>query len=216
MEKAVAYIRVSTAEQAKEGVSLEVQAKKAAAYADLNDLELVETFADEGISAKSIKGRAGLQAALAALQSGESRHLIVFKLDRLARNTVETLEMAEQMKSWGAVLHSISEKLDTDSAIGKFFFTLIASLAEMERNIIAERTPGRDGQQKGKRGARIPPCPPRAHLRGQERGGGLQRGGRRRQGPSSCAPPVRPSGPSAASLRLRAISTAMAILTMRV
>lgn len=140
MEKAVAYIRVSTEEQAREGVSLEMQTKKAAAYAELNDLDLVQTFSDEGISAKSIKGRPGLQAALAALKAGEARHLVVYKLDRLARNTVETLEMAEDLKSWGCVLHSISEKLDTDSAIGKFFFTLIASLAEMERNIIAERT----------------------------------------------------------------------------
>ena len=66
--------------------------------------------------------------------------LIVYKLDRLARNTIDALEIASTIEKCGATLHSLTEKLDTSTATGKFFFTLLASLAEMERGIIAERT----------------------------------------------------------------------------
>jgi site-specific DNA recombinase len=65
---------------------------------------------------------------------------ICYKLDRLARNPVERLGMAKLMDKTGVALHSISEKLDTQSALGRFFFTLTASLAEMERGLISERT----------------------------------------------------------------------------
>ncbi len=64
---------------------------------------------------------------------------VFHKLDRLARNTIESLEIAQLMDKKGVALHSITEKLDTQSAVGRFFFTLLASLAEMERGIISER-----------------------------------------------------------------------------
>ena len=65
--------------------------------------------------------------------------VIIYKLDRLARNTIESLEIAKLLDRKGIGLHSITEKLDTRSALGRFFFTLMASLAEMERGIISER-----------------------------------------------------------------------------
>jgi len=139
-QSAVGYIRVSTEEQSRKGISLEMQAAKVRAYAELNDLALVDTIEDAGISAKSIKGRPGIQAVLEMVKARKVDAVIVYKLDRLARNTVECLEMASLMDKAGVALHSISEKLDTQSALGRFFFTLTASLAEMERNIISERT----------------------------------------------------------------------------
>ncbi|MGO9116826.1 MAG: recombinase family protein [Desulfomonilaceae bacterium] len=138
--KTMGYVRVSTEEQSREGISLEMQTAKIRQYAELNDLELVEIVQDAGLSGKSVAGRPGIQKVLSMVKSREVQAVVCYKLDRLARNTIECLEMAKLMDKAGVALHSISEKLDTQSALGKFFFTLTASLAEMERGIISERT----------------------------------------------------------------------------
>lgn len=138
--RTVGYIRVSTEEQSREGVSLEMQISKIEKYCELHDLELVEIFEDAGISGKTIRSRPGLRSILKMANKKEISAIVIYKLDRLARNTVECLEMAERFDKLHVALHSITEKLDTQSAIGKFFFTLMASLAEMERNLISERT----------------------------------------------------------------------------
>lgn len=140
LKQVVGYIRVSTEEQARDGLSLAVQAEKIRAYAALNDLELLGIIEDAGISGKRIKARPGIQKVLGMVKARQVDAVITYRLDRLARNTIECLEMAKVMDKAGVALHSISEKLDTQSALGRFFFTLTASLAEMERNLISERT----------------------------------------------------------------------------
>jgi site-specific DNA recombinase len=137
--KTVGYVRVSTEEQAKHGISLDMQRSKIAAYAALEDMDLIEIVADEGISGCNIKGRLGIQQVLDMVKSKRVKAVVVYKLDRLARNTIEALQVAKLMDRNGVALHSITEKLDTKSAMGRFFFTLMASLGEMERGIIAER-----------------------------------------------------------------------------
>lgn len=148
--QAVAYIRVSTEGQAQEGVSLEAQEAKIRAYCRLNDLDLVAVFVDAGVSAKRADNRPELQRALKAAGKGKASALVVYKLDRLARNTVDALEIAERLDRQGVTLHSITEKLDTGSAVGRFFFTLLASLAEMERGIISERTAAAHAHKRSK------------------------------------------------------------------
>jgi site-specific DNA recombinase len=150
MKKAIGYTRVSTEEQSREGVSLDMQAHKIHQYADLHDLEITEIVEDAGISGKSIKARPGIQKVLETIRHKEVDAVIIYKLDRLARNTIETLQMAETMKKAHVSLHSISEKIDTDSAAGEFFFTLMASLATMERKVIAERTQAAMDRKKEK------------------------------------------------------------------
>lgn len=137
--KAIGYIRVSTAEQATEGISLEAQAAKIRAYCELNDLELVKIIEDAGKSGKTID-RPGLTEAVNAIDSGEAAAIVVYKLDRLSRKTRDTLELIERIESAGAAFHSITEKVDTKSALGKFFLTITAAFAQMERDTIAERT----------------------------------------------------------------------------
>lgn len=139
MKRALGYVRVSTEEQAKGGVSLDMQRAKIQAYAALEDMELVEILADEGISGCSIKSRLGVQRLLQMVKAREVQAVIIYALDRLARNTTEALEMSRLMDQRSIGLHSMTEKLDTGSAHGRFFFTLLASLAEMERGIISER-----------------------------------------------------------------------------
>lgn len=138
--KVIGYARVSTELQADQGDSLPMQQDKIRAYCNLNDLELVQIVSDKGISAKNIKGRPGFQRALDLIFSGKAHGIVVWKLDRAFRSTQDALAVAERMNKKGKTLHSICEKLDTSSAIGEFFFTLMASLAQMERRLIGERT----------------------------------------------------------------------------
>ncbi len=137
--KAIGYIRVSTEEQARHGISLDMQRSKISAYAVLEDMELIDIIADEGLSGCSMKGRPGITKILGMVQDKTIQAVIIYKLDRLARNTIEALQAATLMDQKGVALHSITEKLDTRSAMGRFFFTLMASIAEMERGIISER-----------------------------------------------------------------------------
>jgi site-specific DNA recombinase len=137
--KVVGYVRVSTEEQAREGISLDMQKAKIQAYASFEDLVLLEVISDEGISGCTIKARPGIQRVLEMVRCKEVGAVIIYKLDRLARNTIEALEIAKLMDGRGIGLHSITERLDTKSAMGRFFFTLMASIAEMERGIISER-----------------------------------------------------------------------------
>ncbi|MFC1591217.1 recombinase family protein [Thermodesulfobacteriota bacterium] len=137
--KTIGYVRVSTDEQAREGVSLASQKAKIRAYAELKDLDLMEIIEDAGISAKNLK-RPGVQRVLGMARKKEIDAIIVYKLDRMFRSTVDALETTRRFDKWCVSFHSIQETLDTQSAMGKFFFTLTAALAEMERQLIGERT----------------------------------------------------------------------------
>jgi site-specific DNA recombinase len=138
MTKAIGYIRVSTEMQVNEGVSLDAQSAKIRAYCELNDLELIEIVCDAGKSAKTTN-RDGLQKCLSMIATGEASALVVYKLDRLSRKVLDTLNLISEIESHGASLHSISEKLDTSSALGKFFVNMTAALAQLERDQISER-----------------------------------------------------------------------------
>jgi DNA invertase Pin-like site-specific DNA recombinase len=136
---AIGYCRVSTEDQAKEGVSLDNQKSKIVAYCQLKDLDLSEIVEDAGISAKNLK-RPGVQRVLNLARKKQVDAIVVYKLDRIFRSTTDALETTKLFEKWGVSFHSIEETLDTQSAMGRFFFTLTAALAEMERRIIGERT----------------------------------------------------------------------------
>jgi len=138
MKTAIGYIRVSTEQQADEGVSLEAQKAKIAAWCEINDYQLAQVYVDAGISGKSMDKRIGLQDALAATKKDNA--LVVYSLSRLARSTKDCISIGEHLKKKGCDLVSITEKIDTGSAMGEFFFTLMAALGQMERKLIAERT----------------------------------------------------------------------------
>jgi len=139
MERAIAYVRVSTTEQAIDGVSLAAQRAKAEAWADLNGYELAHVYADRGISGKRADNRPALQAALADVcRNGGA--LVVYSLSRLARSTRDTITIAEQLEQADADLVSISERIDTTTAAGRMVFRMLAVLAEFERDQVSERT----------------------------------------------------------------------------
>ena len=142
--KAIAYTRVSTQEQALQGVSLEAQEARLRAYCTLAGLELVEIVREEGVSGgKPLANRPGGARLLEALEAGEASHVVSLKLDRLFRDAVDAMGMSKSWDAAGVSLHLVDmggQAINTGSAIGRFFLTMMAGFAELERNLISERT----------------------------------------------------------------------------
>jgi site-specific DNA recombinase len=139
--KVVGYIRVSTEEQASEGVSLEAQRSKLVAYADLYDLDLVAVEIDAGISAKTLV-RPGLVAAFGRLDRGDVEGLIVAKLDRLSRSVADWNGLIDRYfgDRAGRKLFSVGDSVDTRTASGRMVLNMLMTIAQWEREIIVERT----------------------------------------------------------------------------
>ncbi|MBV8610028.1 MAG: recombinase family protein [Singulisphaera sp.] len=137
---AFGYTRVSSEGQAAEGVSLDAQAARIAAWCAANDADLIDTFVDSGISGGRADNRPGLRRALDAACRARGNVLVVSSLSRMARSTKDTISISERMHKSGANLVSLSEKIDTTSAAGKMVFRLLAVLAEFERDLASERT----------------------------------------------------------------------------
>lgn len=138
MQKVVGYIRVSTTGQAEKGASLDAQRAKIEAWCNLNDGELVAVFEDAGISGSGTAKRDGLLDALKATTKGMA--LVTYSISRLARNTLDMLNIAKELEKKGADLVSLSERIDTTTASGRMVFRMLAVLAEFERDQVSERT----------------------------------------------------------------------------
>jgi DNA invertase Pin-like site-specific DNA recombinase len=136
--KAVAYVRVSTAGQADDGISLDMQRERVTAYAVAQGLELVEIFEDAGWSAKTLE-RPGVQAALAALEE-RADALIVYKLDRLTRSLLDLNALLDETFAKRRRLFSVVESLDTASPMGRLVINIMASVVQWEREEGASRT----------------------------------------------------------------------------
>ena len=132
------YVRVSTEDQAREGVSLDAQRESCLAMAKALSLPVAETIEDPGRSAKDLD-RPGVQRALGEVEAGRAAGLIVYKLDRLTRSRRDLEDLLDRFAKAGAGLISVSEKLDTSSPMGRFFVAMLGAIAQWERETIAER-----------------------------------------------------------------------------
>ncbi len=137
----IGYIRVSTDEQARSGISLDLQELKIRDYAKLNDLDLFKVIRDEGESGKNLK-RPGMEEIIWLIKNKKIDGVIIYKLDRLSRKVIDTLNLIEQFDRHNIAFHSITERIDTKTAMGRFFITILSALAQMERDTISERTKG--------------------------------------------------------------------------
>lgn len=143
--KALGYIRVSTEEQAREGVSLEAQERRIQDYCRLYGLELAGVVRDEGVSAgKPLSRRPGGGELLRRVGEGEARAVVAVKLDRLFRSASDALTVVETWQKGKVALHVIDlgggQQMATGTAIGKLLLTVMAAVAEMERALVSERT----------------------------------------------------------------------------
>ena len=119
------YARVSTEEQ-----NLDMQ------------VDVLKKFGVDKIYQEKITGtrkdRFSLEELLKVIRPGDK--LIVYKLDRISRSTKHLIELSELFDSLNVDFISIADNIDTATAVGKFFFRTMASIAELERDIISERT----------------------------------------------------------------------------
>ena len=135
----VAYSRVSTEGQAAQGVSIQNQQQLLRKYAIENGYENIIELADEGFSGKNTN-RPGFNKLIELVKQKKINAVVVYSLSRFARSTVDTLKILELLTKNNVIFVSLSEKIETDSAVGKFFLSVVASLSELERNQISERT----------------------------------------------------------------------------
>lgn len=136
---AVIYTRVSTTEQAEEGVSLDAQLARARSYAAQNGMEIIGEFCDAGVSGKSTKNRPEFLRAM-NLACKTRATLVFYSLSRISRSTRDLMDIAEKVRAAGAGLASLQEQIDTTTAMGNFLFTILSALCALERELISERT----------------------------------------------------------------------------
>ncbi|MEM8653395.1 MAG: recombinase family protein [Pseudomonadota bacterium] len=143
MSKMIGYARVSTVEQS---LALQVSALKAAGC--------TEIYEEHGVSGAQAE-RPALGAALAALRSGDT--LVVWRLDRLGRSLRHLIDVNNDLTVQGCFFESLTEKIDTSTAMGKFVFHILGAVAELEREIIRERTLA--GMAEAAKAGRLPGRP---------------------------------------------------------
>ena len=156
-QRVIIYTRVSTCDQAESGVSLAAQLGQCQAYASLYGLEVVEAVEDAGASAKSLQ-RPGWARVEELLASRRADGVVVMKLDRLTRSTVDLGTLLARHFTRGVALHAVAEKVDTSSAAGLLVLDILTSVSQWERRAISERT-SVALQHKRSRGERVGSVP---------------------------------------------------------
>ena len=150
--KCYIYTRVSTAIQV-DGYSLDAQKDKLRKYAEFQDMEIVGEYSDEGHSGKNIKGRQEFMRMLNDIEDGKDgvNFVLVFKLSRFGRNAADVLSSLQLMQDYGVNLICVEDGIDSSKEAGKLLISIIAAVAEMEReNIRIQTMAGRE--QKAKEG----------------------------------------------------------------
>lgn len=135
----IAYTRVSTAEQASEGLSLTAQARQLRAYCESRGqpCRLVE---DAGVSGRvPLLKRPGGAELLHRVADGEVAGVVAVRLDRLFRDAADCLNVTKAWDSAGVGLHCLDLGVDTSTASGRALLTVMAAFGEMERKALSER-----------------------------------------------------------------------------
>lgn len=135
--KVALYIRVSTKEQAREGLSLAAQEDLLRKYCKLYEYTVYGVYCDDGYSAKNTK-RPALERLFTDIENHLFDAVIVWKLTRISRNTIDLLKMISFFEKNGVHFVSYSEQFDTGTPVGKLMITLLASIAEFERETISD------------------------------------------------------------------------------
>jgi DNA invertase Pin-like site-specific DNA recombinase len=134
--KVAIYTRVSTEDQAKEGFSLDAQLDKLQSYCKARDWIVAGEYVDDGYSGRNVKRPAYFRM----MQEIEKWNiLLVIKMDRIHRNSKNFMTMMEYLKQMNKEFVSMSESLDTSTAMGRFVMDIIQRIAQLESEQIGER-----------------------------------------------------------------------------
>ena len=152
MKKCYIYTRVSTAMQT-DGYSLDAQERRMQEYAEYNKLKIVRKYSDEGRSGKNVEGRPEFLQMMEDIESHKDNvsYVLVFKLSRFGRNAKDVLVNLELMQANDVNLICVEDGIDSSKDAGKLIISILASVAEIEReNIAAQTFAGR--QEKAAKG----------------------------------------------------------------
>jgi DNA invertase Pin-like site-specific DNA recombinase len=139
MERVIGYTRVSTDEQASSGAGLAAQRAAILAEAERRGWHLVEVIEDAGFSGKDLR-RPGIAVVLEALRKRRADVLVVAKLDRLSRSLLDLagLMAVATKEHWALV--ALDVNVDTTTASGRAMAGMMGVFAQLERDMIGERT----------------------------------------------------------------------------
>ena len=158
--RVAAYLRVSTEMQARSGLGLGDQRAKVTAMATVKGWPEPRLYVDEGISGtKESRDRPALLQMMSAAAAGEIDAIIINSIDRLARKARLTLELMDELERHGVILVSCKENIDTTTPAGHLVITVLAAIAQLERDMIAERTRAalaEHSRRDGESGGRLP------------------------------------------------------------
>ena len=132
--KIAIYARVSTDRQ-----ELVQQVMSCVKFCKYKDFKIGKVYTDKG-SGKDYFSRPGYNEMLKDLRSLEYQGIVVFRFDRLGRNTVEAIKFFDEMEAKGIQVYSLNENLDTSSPVGRAIRDFIIRLAQLERENISEST----------------------------------------------------------------------------
>jgi DNA invertase Pin-like site-specific DNA recombinase len=130
------YTRVSTEDQAKEGFSLDAQLDKLRSYCKARDWVIAKEYIDDGYSGRTVK-RPAYKRMMEEIDKWDL--LLVIKMDRIHRNSKNFMLMMEHLKKEGKEFVSMTESLDTSTAMGRFVMDIIQRIAQLESEQIGER-----------------------------------------------------------------------------
>lgn len=137
--RAVIYTRVSTDEQASEGFSLKAQEARSKSFIESQGWTLTaDPYIDDGYSAKDLN-RPAIQQLLQDLKEKKFDVLVVYRLDRLVRSVLDLNHLLQLFEEHNVKFKSVTEVFDTTTATGRLFINLVASVAQWERENLAER-----------------------------------------------------------------------------
>ena len=145
------YCRVSTRDQ-----NCTLQLNELRSYCNARKFEIVREYVDEGVSG-SLDSRPGLNLLMADARKRKLDAVLVWRFDRFARSTRHLLLALEEFRELGIGFVSYMENIDTTSALGRAIFTIVAAVAELEKNLIVERVQAginharANGKQLGRR-----------------------------------------------------------------
>jgi DNA invertase Pin-like site-specific DNA recombinase len=131
--KVAIYLRVSTTDQ-----DPETQGREVRAFVSTRGWEAVETYQDLGVSGARAR-RPALDRLVQDAWRGRFEAVVVWDLSRIARSTLNALELLREFEQIKVRLIAVKQTFDTDTPLGKAFFTLAAMFAELERSILIER-----------------------------------------------------------------------------